>query len=103
MIDKIDFSAEIQSLADLIIPDLPDDWEKTYIVFEDYGKGAWGIDSYCLVKGEKFPADFSVDDGDSIAELFGAIRKKCRAEWKIARLKFNNNYKWEISFEYDDD
>ncbi|MCQ2377943.1 MAG: hypothetical protein MJ016_01880 [Victivallaceae bacterium] len=100
MTDCPDFLAEMQSLADLIIPDLPDDWEKTHILFEDYGHGSFGIKSYCLIAEQKTPVPFSDDDIDSIAELFGAIRKKCRVEWKIAHYELSNTLKCKMHFEY---
>ena len=101
MTDRPEFNAEIEELAELIIPCLPEVWEKTCILFEDYDMPeSFGIDSYCLVDGQKVPVEFSSEEVDSLVELFGIIQQKCRGKWKTARLELTCEGKFKFNFEY---
>ena len=101
MSDKPEFNAEIEKLADLILPCLPEVWEKTYVLFEDHGMpGSFGIDSYCLVDGQKVPVEFSSEEVDSLVELFGIIQQKCRGKWKTASFELTWEGDCEMNFEY---
>ncbi len=100
MSNKIDLSAEMQDLANIIAQYAPDNWTKLCTSFEPYEGEAFGIDSYAEAGEEKIPLDFDEEDIDSLEKIFRTIRNKTMESWKVAEFSFNNNGDSEMNFQY---
>ena len=100
MSNEIDFSEEMQSLANVVAQYAPDNWESMFTAFEEYDPGDYGIDSYAIVNNEKIPVDFDEEDIDALERLFKSIQKKSVESWKVAQFSFTNEGDCELNFEY---
>ena len=100
MSKEIDFSGEMQELANVIAQYAPENWEKMFTTFESYAPGDYGIDSWAVVGGENVPVDIDEEDIDSLEEIFGTIQTKSVVHWRIAKFEFSNEGDCELNFEY---
>ena len=100
MAKEIDFSSEMQKLADVIAQYAPENWEKMFASFGQLSPGNYGIDSWAIVKNEKVPVDFDEEDIDSLESIFGSIQTKAVERWRVAKFEFSNEGDCELNFEY---
>lgn len=100
MSKEIDFSSEMQDLANVIAQYAPENWKKMFASFEQYAPGDYGIDSWALVGNEKMPVDFDEEDIDSLERIFGSIQSKSVEHWRVARFEFSNEGDCELNFDY---
>ena len=100
MSNEIDFSAEMQELANVIAQYAPENWEKMCVVFEEYAPGDYGIDSWAIVAGQNEPVDFEEEDIDNLEKIFSIIQKKSIEKWNSAQFEFTADGDCEISFAY---
>ena len=100
MSNEIEFSSEMQELANVIAQYAPENWEKMITSFEPYEQGDYGIDSCAIVGNVKVPVDFDEDDVDRLEKIFMAIQTKCVERWSVAKFEFSNEGDCELNFEY---
>ena len=100
MPDEIDFSAEMQNLADIASQYAPENWEKMNLCFELYSPGNYGIDAWAEIGGERIPVDFDEDDIDNLEKVFEIIRKKSIEKWNVAIFEFSSSGDCELNFKY---
>lgn len=97
---EIDFSSEMQELANVIAQYAPEKWKEMFTSFESYGPGDYGIDSWAVVGNGKVPVDFAEEDIDNLERIFGSIQTKSVVHWRIAHFEFSREGNCELSFEY---
>ncbi len=100
MSNEIDFSDEMQALADVAVKHAPKEWEKISLIYEIYTQKDFGVDLWAITKGKNIPIDIDENDIDSIEIIFKRISKKTVAIWRIAKFNFTNKGECEMSFEY---
>ena len=100
MSKEIDFSSEMQELANVIAQYAPENWEKMITSFEPYGPADYGIDSCAIVGNEKVPVDFDEEDIDRLEKTFMAIQAKSVEHWRVAQFEFSSEGDCELNFEY---
>ena len=100
MSNEVDFSVEMQDLANIIAQYAPENWEKMSVIFEEYAPGDYGIDSWAIIASENIPVDFDEDDIDNLETIFSIIQKKSIEKWKSAQFEFTSDGDCEISFAY---
>ncbi len=102
MSEEIDFSAEMQELANVIAQYAPENWVKLSTNFEFYSPNDYGIDSYAIVSGKEDsePIDFDEEDIDALEKIFTEIRNKSIEEWKVATFECTSDGDCELNFEF---
>ena len=100
MTDEIDLCAEMQELANVVVPQAPDKWETLNVIFEFYEEGGYGIDAWADVAKKRTPIDFEEDEIDKLEILFQSIQTKTRNSWKKAQFVLSNEGECEMSFDY---
>ena len=99
MSKRIDLSAEMQSLSDILAQYAPDKWE--YICI-DYSSDddSLDIDVWSILSGKNIPVDIDDKDIDLLEEQFEAIKKKTVEKWIKASFKLTSKGECEIDFSY---
>ncbi len=101
MLNDVNFSEEIEKIAEIFLPLAPKNFEEIYIKFELYTEnGDCGTDTHTVCSGKFIPLEYDSLLIDELYEYFSAIRKKCIEKWYIAELKFYPDKTWNIEFVY---
>ena len=101
MINDVNFSEEIEKIAEIFFRNITCDVELLEIKFEFYSERRdYGVDSYVNCAGEIDSPEFEVEEILEFYNIFSAIRKKCIEKWYIAELKFYPDKTWDIEFVY---
>lgn len=100
MSDEVDFSSEMQKLADVVSQYAPENWEKMNLNFASYSPDDYGIDSWAEVDGKKVSVDFDEDDIDALEKIFEVICNKSIGNWSSANFEFSSSGDCELNFQY---
>ena len=102
MINDVNFSEEIEKIAETYLSKIQNDFTEACIKFELYSeKGDCGFSTYA--NGSDGTIDlpgFETQEMLDLYDIFSSIRKKCIEKWYIAELKFYPDGTWNIDFVY---
>ncbi len=101
MINDVNFSEEIEKIAEIFFRNITTDIELFEVKFELYSEmGDFHIATHATNKNQTIPVQIRSDDLDDLYNIFSSIRNKCVEKWYIAELKFFSDRTWNIEFVY---